>query len=123
MIARQHIDNRFATVAPDQIAEMPTGAEMLIQALVAEGVETVEQDQFLREHACDEIQGFLCSKAIAADKIADLLRLPGVAAPALQPGSDLAVTESTVRGAVVNTDVPARSREAGAETRTSRCDF
>jgi len=41
MIARQHIDNRFATVAPDQIAEMPTGAEMLIQALVAEGVETI----------------------------------------------------------------------------------
>ena len=41
MIARQHIDNRFATIAPDQFAEMPTGAEMLIQALVAEGVDTI----------------------------------------------------------------------------------
>src|SRR4030095_8298668 len=41
MIARQHIDNRLATVAPDQFADMPTGAEMLIQALVAEGVDTI----------------------------------------------------------------------------------
>src|ERR1700741_1057311 len=41
MIARQHIDNRFAPVAPDQLSDMPTGAEMLIQALVAEGVDTI----------------------------------------------------------------------------------
>src|SRR4029078_6591232 len=41
MIARQHIDNRLATVAADQLAEMPTGAEILIQALVAEGVDTI----------------------------------------------------------------------------------
>ena len=41
MIARQHIDNRFASVATDQFAGMPTGAEMLIQALVAEGVDTI----------------------------------------------------------------------------------
>ncbi len=53
--------------------------------IVAEGVETSEQQEFLREHACDEIQGFLFSKPVAADKIAELLRLPRVAAPALQP--------------------------------------
>src|SRR5678816_2955594 len=41
MIARQHIDNRFRNVAQDQFADMPTGAEMLIQALVAEGVDTI----------------------------------------------------------------------------------
>src|ERR1044072_7829594 len=41
MIARQHIDNRSATVTPDQFGDMPTGAEMLIQALVAEGVDTI----------------------------------------------------------------------------------
>src|SRR6476660_7909969 len=41
MIARQHIDNRFRNLAPDQSAEMPTGAEILIQALVAEGVDTI----------------------------------------------------------------------------------
>src|SRR5882757_94808 len=77
--------------------------------IVAEGVETVEQDQFLREHACDEIQGFLCSKPVSADKIADLLRLPCVAAPPLQPEADLAATGPRVRRASVNTDVRAHS--------------
>src|SRR6187549_1483193 len=41
MIARQHIDNRIPTAAPPQLAEVPTGAEILIQALVAEGVDTI----------------------------------------------------------------------------------
>jgi diguanylate cyclase (GGDEF)-like protein len=53
--------------------------------IVAEGVETSEQQEFLREHACDEIQGFLCSRPVAADKIAELLQFPCIAAPALQP--------------------------------------
>ena len=39
MIAQQEIDNRVAT--PAAPAEMPTGAEMLIQALVHEGVDTI----------------------------------------------------------------------------------
>ena len=41
MIARQHIDNRFAPIATDPLSAMPTGAEILIQALVAEGVDTL----------------------------------------------------------------------------------
>jgi diguanylate cyclase (GGDEF)-like protein len=59
--------------------------------VVAEGVETLEQDEFLRDHACDEIQGFLFSKPVAPEDIANLLRLPFVAAPRLQsePGTDL----------------------------------
>ena len=39
---------------------------------IAEGVETTEQETFLREHNCDEMQGFLCSKAVPADDIAGL---------------------------------------------------
>jgi diguanylate cyclase (GGDEF)-like protein len=77
--------------------------------IVAEGVETVEQDQFLREHACDEIQGFLYSKPVAAGKIADLLRGPSVAAPPLQPEAGLAATGSKVWRASANTDVRAQS--------------
>jgi diguanylate cyclase (GGDEF)-like protein len=55
--------------------------------VVAEGVETVEQEAFLREHACDESQGFYFSKPIAADRFADLLRqhvVPTAMAEALE---------------------------------------
>jgi len=41
--------------------------------VVAEGVETQEQQEFLREHACDEIQGYYFSKPVPADQFADLL--------------------------------------------------
>ena len=57
--------------------------------IVAEGVETIEQSDFLREHACDEIQGFLFSKPVPPGEIAQLLRrLPLVDAPALQSEPD-----------------------------------
>jgi diguanylate cyclase (GGDEF)-like protein/PAS domain S-box-containing protein len=42
--------------------------------VVAEGVETQEQMAFLKEHACDEIQGYYFSKPITPEKFADLLR-------------------------------------------------
>jgi EAL domain-containing protein (putative c-di-GMP-specific phosphodiesterase class I) len=41
--------------------------------VVAECVETKAQADFLREHACDEFQGFYFSKAVTADKFAKLL--------------------------------------------------
>ena len=41
--------------------------------VVAEGVETREQLNFLQEHSCDEMQGYYFSKAIAPDQFADLL--------------------------------------------------
>ncbi|RJF96813.1 EAL domain-containing protein [Noviherbaspirillum cavernae] len=48
--------------------------------VVAEGVETMEQEAFLREHACDEMQGYYFSKPIAADEFTALLKTH------LQPG-------------------------------------
>jgi diguanylate cyclase (GGDEF)-like protein len=42
--------------------------------VVAEGVETLDQQNFLRDHDCDEMQGFYFSKPITSDQFADLLR-------------------------------------------------
>ena len=42
--------------------------------VVAEGVETKEQAEYLRGRACDEFQGFYFSKAVPASKFAELLR-------------------------------------------------
>ena len=51
-----------------------TMGKTLSLTVVAEGVETEEQEDFLREHICDEMQGFYFSKPIAPDQFADLLR-------------------------------------------------
>jgi len=42
--------------------------------VVAEGVETQEQEAFLRAHACDEMQGYYFSRPIPGDEFAELLR-------------------------------------------------
>jgi len=58
--------------------------------VVAEGVETVEQQTFLREQGCDEMQGYLISKPVPAREFAELLRAAAeeLASPALQPDDD-----------------------------------
>jgi EAL domain-containing protein (putative c-di-GMP-specific phosphodiesterase class I) len=53
--------------------------------VVAEGVETIEQEAFLRDHACDEMQGYLFSRPVSAESIPALFRLSTVASPNLQP--------------------------------------
>jgi diguanylate cyclase (GGDEF)-like protein/PAS domain S-box-containing protein len=51
-----------------------TMGKTLSLKVVAEGVETLEQENYLREQICDEMQGFYFSKPVGADKFADLLR-------------------------------------------------
>jgi diguanylate cyclase (GGDEF)-like protein/PAS domain S-box-containing protein len=42
--------------------------------IVAEGVETIEQMNFLKGHSCDAMQGYYFSKPIVPEQFADLLR-------------------------------------------------
>ena len=48
-------------------------AQDLKVAVVAEGVETREQGEFLRNHGCDAVQGFYYSRPLPADAFAALL--------------------------------------------------
>jgi EAL domain-containing protein (putative c-di-GMP-specific phosphodiesterase class I) len=51
--------------------------------VVAEGVETIGQLHFLRDNNCDEVQGYLFSEPVTAERIAHYLRThaAGVAVP------------------------------------------
>jgi EAL domain-containing protein (putative c-di-GMP-specific phosphodiesterase class I) len=51
-----------------------TMGKVLGLTIVAEGVETKEQDDFLRQNFCDEIQGILYSKPMPPEELAAQLR-------------------------------------------------
>ncbi len=53
-------------------------AKTLDLTVVAEGVETREQLEFLRSLACDQVQGYYFSRPIEADRTAQLMRQQGV---------------------------------------------
>jgi len=42
--------------------------------VIAEGVETQQQLQFLKDNGCDEIQGYYFSRPVPADELAELMR-------------------------------------------------
>ena len=49
-------------------------AQHLEMDVVAEGVETAEQLEILKEYNCNNIQGYLFSKPVPADEFATLLK-------------------------------------------------
>jgi EAL domain-containing protein (putative c-di-GMP-specific phosphodiesterase class I) len=74
------IDRSFVDGLPDgeqdaQIARAIIAmAHSLNLRVIAEGVETREQLEFLREHGCDEIQGFLLARPLSAQVLEEKLR-------------------------------------------------
>jgi diguanylate cyclase (GGDEF)-like protein len=83
-IDRLKIDRTFVREIESAHGEAPIVAAMIAMArslrleVVAEGVETLEQQTFLRHHACDQAQGFLFSHAVEPGQIAALLRTGSV---------------------------------------------
>lgn len=74
------------------LASQPT-AETVVRSIInlghnlgltciAEGVETREQLDYLQEQMCPEIQGYLCSPAVPADRCAEILRTRSFSFPA-----------------------------------------
>jgi EAL domain-containing protein (putative c-di-GMP-specific phosphodiesterase class I) len=49
-------------------------AHTLECSVIAEGAETQQQFEFLRDHDCDSVQGYYFSAPMAADMFADLLK-------------------------------------------------
>ncbi|WP_334407740.1 bifunctional diguanylate cyclase/phosphodiesterase [Bradyrhizobium sp. AZCC 2289] len=106
------IDRSFVRDLPDDSEDRAIAqaiismGKALGMTIIAEGVETVEQEAFLRDHSCDEMQGFLFSKPLPSREMADLLRAaPRFASPPLQPeGGDApeyAIPRSSLKSAVV----------------------
>ncbi|UQY86211.1 sensor domain-containing phosphodiesterase [Stenotrophomonas rhizophila] len=60
--------------AKPKVAAIINLARELGYHTVAEGVETAAQLQFLRENGCDEIQGYVLSKALSAEALLEVFR-------------------------------------------------
>ena len=81
------------------MAAVITMARSLKLRVVAEGVETLEEVEFLRSHQCDEAQGHYFSRLVSAEQFAVLLKT-GIAKPLSGSGpesgrSDLPVVAQT----------------------------
>lgn len=98
-VDRLKLDRSFVTPLPGD-AEASTIARSVLAlgaslglGTLAEGVETLEQLEWLRRHGCDEIQGYYVSPALSAeDFLAFLHRTRGLwRPPSAEAGSDAGV--------------------------------
>jgi EAL domain-containing protein (putative c-di-GMP-specific phosphodiesterase class I) len=84
------IDRSFVRNLPDDCEDQAIAqaiismGKALGMTIVAEGVETTAQETFLRDHACDEMQGFLFSKPVPAENVPRLLQQCLAVSPPLQ---------------------------------------
>lgn len=73
------IDRSFVRDLPDDLDDAAIASAIYAMAnslgfsVIAEGVETAEQVQFLRKMGCVEAQGYLYSKPVTADEFSQLI--------------------------------------------------
>ena len=98
------IDRSFVRDLPDDTEDRAIAQAIinmgraLGMTIVAEGVETAAQESFLRAHGCDEMQGYLFSRPLPPEQLADLLRpAPLLVSPPLQPATPDASQKPSVR--------------------------
>jgi len=79
-INKLKIDQSFVKDLPDDEEDIGISravialAQSLNLRIIAEGVETIEQKDFLVENGCENIQGYLYAKPMPADKMEVILR-------------------------------------------------
>jgi diguanylate cyclase (GGDEF)-like protein len=79
-ISRVKIDRSFVSGIPGDPDDTALAASIIALAhslrmkVVGEGVETLEQAEFLRDSGCDELQGFLFSPAVPAEEFVRFLQ-------------------------------------------------
>jgi diguanylate cyclase (GGDEF)-like protein/PAS domain S-box-containing protein len=79
-VDRFKIDRSFLTAVPASAGESRLAAALIAMAhrlkvgIVAEGVETAEQLAFLRQHGCDEAQGYHLGRPMSAEQFGALLK-------------------------------------------------
>ncbi|WP_373230015.1 EAL domain-containing protein [Cohnella sp.] len=64
-------NNERSQVVVSALIEMANRLQIIT---VAEGVETLEQFRYLRDNSCDQIQGYLLSKPVSAERIPGLVK-------------------------------------------------
>lgn len=78
-IHRLKIDRAFVTGIPDDESDCAIASAIIAlginlkMGVIAEGIETEEQASYMRAAGCDALQGFLFSKPVAAERIAEML--------------------------------------------------
>jgi EAL domain-containing protein (putative c-di-GMP-specific phosphodiesterase class I) len=78
-ISRLKIDQTFVRELADNAGDQAIATAVISLGhklglrVIAEGVETEAQRAFLREHGCDEMQGYLFSRPVPPERIAEML--------------------------------------------------